>query len=225
MKVLLTACLLFAATLFLAGNVEAQQCPLPDEETVRLVLMSILISETGEGTDIQVTLLDYHFTCLTVAARDLFQQFSVAVKYNTSASSVIRYAQVQMVCGLRNSISASSSLPLEENVSPSVFNLTTRIDCQICTAATSISAIDTDANCFRKYIYIKMPFFITVLLLTTACSDECRRMGQGACNNNGVCCPFFVMNGACTANCPVDFGASAETNFTCGMRIMKSSTR
>lgn len=143
-------CLLLTATMLLVGSCASQRCPLPDRTSIGTILQTLLISGGGEGPSLRSNLIDFHFTCLAVVARDVYRSFSVAVSYNTSSSSTVRFAQLQLRCLAPAEIQPSSSMPLERNVDPSVFNITTRRDCKICTATTGIEGIDTDANCFRK---------------------------------------------------------------------------
>ena len=144
------ACLLLTATMLLVGSCASQRCPLPNRDMVASILQRLLISEGGESPEITSNLIDFHFTCLAVVARDVYRSFSVAITFNTSSSSTVRYAQLQLRCLSPAEIQPSSSRPFEANVDPSVFNITTRRDCKICTATTGIEGIDTDANCFRK---------------------------------------------------------------------------
>ena len=144
------ASLLLTATMLLVGSCASQRCPLPERNTVESLLRSVLLSEGGESRELTISLIDFHFTCLAVVARDVYRSFSVAVSYNRSDSSTVNFAQLQLTCLSPTNIQPSASIPFERNVNPSIFNITTRRDCRFCTATTGIEGIDTNANCFRK---------------------------------------------------------------------------
>ena len=143
--------LLLALAMLLVGSTHSQQCSLPSEAEINKELEQIVRSMGGEGANVNTTLLNYHFTCLAVGARDLYRSLSVAVNYTTSTSGSDNFlAQIQMTCNLNNFVQ-QFPLPFEENIPASVFSIMTRKDCRACSADTAIPVSDTDANCVCEY--------------------------------------------------------------------------
>ena len=150
---------LLAALLLVLGT-RAQQCPPPTQSQISSNLRTVLISSGGESYSITVDLQDYHFTCLAIAARDMYRSLSVAVQYTTTESGVtsaIRYSQFQLECttgsppGAPNFYQLPSSTPFEGSVSSTLLITPTRRDCEFCTGASSGPAgLDTTANCFGE---------------------------------------------------------------------------
>ena len=147
------ALLIFAVTLLLVDSTLSQsspQCSLPSATEIGNILQRLLISMVGEGRDFQSTLIDFHFTCLAVEARDLYRAFSVAVSYNRSdQGSTVFYAQIQLEC-MRGNIIRERSVFAFEDTGISVFSITTRRDCRTCTGDPNIPNVDSDANCLRE---------------------------------------------------------------------------
>ena len=140
--------LLSAVVMTLVISTHSQQCSLPSETEINSELQQILITELGEGADVTTTLLNYHFTCLAVRARDLYRSLSVAVNYTTSTSGSDNFlAQIQMTCGSLNSFERQSPTPFDQATPASVFFNVTRRDCRSCSADSNIPNSDTDANC------------------------------------------------------------------------------
>ena len=157
MAVQSTAFLLLAIVLFLTTGSESQQCPLPSQSEISTSLRTYLISTGGESSTVTVNLQNYHFTCQAVAARDMYRSLSVAVQYTTTDSSVtsaVQYDQFQLECviGSPNHYQLPSSVPFEDDVSPSLLTIPTRRDCQFCTGlSTGPAGLDTTANCFGEW--------------------------------------------------------------------------
>ena len=137
----------------LSGVARPFSCPLPTNEQIHTLLLSVLIGSQGEGSDFTVNIHgDVHFTCHAVGDRkDEFRSLSVAVRYTKGENSTQLFRiQFQMRCEVNNVIGVSGS---EKNIQESIFNLTTRVDCRFCTSADA-SGVDTTANCYRKcYIF------------------------------------------------------------------------
>ena len=139
----------------LSGVVRPFSCPLPTNEQIQTLLLSVLLGSQGEGSDFTVSIHgDVHFTCHAVGDRmDEFRSLSVAVRYTKGENSTQLFRiQFQMRCGVNNFIGVSDS-GSETNIQESIFNITTRVDCRFCTADYA-PGVDTTANCYRKcYIF------------------------------------------------------------------------
>ena len=143
--------LLSAVVMILVISTRSQYCSLPSETEINTELEQILRSMGGDGANVTATLLNYHFTCLAVGARDLYRSLSVAVNYTKSNSGSVNFlAQIQMTCGSLNNFERQSPTPFEQNTTASVFFILTRKDCRSCSADSGIPNSDTDANCLCK---------------------------------------------------------------------------
>lgn len=135
------------STLFLLAASVVSPCSLPSTAEIQTFLYSLLLSQSGEGIEIAVNIHgDPHITCRAVGDHENeFRWLSVAVRYSKNQDPVSSISQIQLRC------SRSSLMPysLENVVSESVFNLTTRIDCRECSSVEN-PAVDTEANCYRE---------------------------------------------------------------------------
>ena len=173
--------LIFAVTLLLVDSTLSQsQCSLPNATDIGNALQRLLLSDVGEGSDIQSTLIDFHFTCLAVEARDLYRAFSIAVSYNTNdQGSTVLYAQIQLECTSGNNIRPRSVLGIEANLNRSVFSITTRRDCRTCTADANIPNLDADANCLRECRSKEFLHSVYLVSIITFCSLQCQLSKYG----------------------------------------------
>ena len=198
----------------LFGAVFAQCAKLPDADLIENRLQSIVSSEGGEGTNPNATLLQHHFTCIGVGSTEgTARSLSIAVRYNVTSTDqpeVQRIVDLIFDCSGSNFVYGGLGTFSDISVSESLFNLTTRRDCYLCTTDSP-----TIGNCAGKSDILH-------LTLTTLCSSHhlvCDAMcagGQGGCITNSTdCCQFYdVVTRMCITTCPA--GSRNTTDYTCG---------
>ena len=196
-------------------------CVPPNAMAIGDLLQNILVALGGEGPGAIINLIEYHFTCIAVGDRDnLYRTLSIAVRYNITLGQTVNtlVSQIQLQCNGRNFVPTSSSF--ESNRPETVLSLMTRRDCITCATSGPVG-FDADANCIREYqaMYrVKFGHVNHNIFPLTACSNECRGVGQGACNPAGTtCCPFFshVSPHLCVTSCLPNMTADASTNYIC----------
>ena len=148
--------LVLVATILLHLSVlptNAQQpsgCLLPSTDLISSRLTSILLSQGGEGSRTNITLVSHHFSCLAVAdTSDRFASLSIAVTYTTATTGdqLLRY-QFELDCS-SGVYQASGSSP-DANPPNAAFTESRR-DCRVCTGVSGpANLIDTVTNCICK---------------------------------------------------------------------------
>ena len=142
--------MLFVVAMLLVDRSVSQPCPLPGMAKIKELLQQALDSQVGEGVDITATLHDYHFTCLTVEARDLYRSLSVAVNYTTISSTSSSTSHLLLRCSV-GSFQRQTPVDLELNAPASALSVTTRRDCLRC---STVSARDPQTNCVgEEFLY------------------------------------------------------------------------
>ena len=138
--------LFYAVIAVLLGTAHSQCTRLPTEDEIETLILSILLSSSGEGFSGTVTLLSHHFTCIAPTQKmGEIHEVSIVVVFNVTWDTNTRRQQVQLCCSGDNYYRTTQ---LEVNPPAVAFTLTTREDCFLCVpSGPSSVTVDTDANC------------------------------------------------------------------------------
>ena len=144
--------LLFGISAVLLFSTAFSQCLFPSESDIETFVDSLVQSDGGEGANPIVNLIQYHPTCMAVAnEQNFFYYLSIAVRYNVTTTGTVQcISQMQLMC---SGMDWNPQSPLEKNRPETVFNLTTKRDCYICSITAPVS-IDMDTNCVCECICV-----------------------------------------------------------------------
>ena len=144
--------LLLVVAILLVDRTLSQLCPLPNNTKIEGILAGALTSQVGDGGTVTATLQEYHFTCLTVGARDLYRSFSVAVKYNASDSptNTTSISRLVVDCIAGGNFLVQAANGFQQNVAASALSVTTRRDCRFCAVAPES---DPQTSCVGEFLY------------------------------------------------------------------------
>ena len=135
------------ASLFGAAFPAGQECSLPDDALIRILVKQLVSGLVG--SDAVVIPIQYHFTCIAVGStQGKARSLSIAARYNVTVNDRPEeqfILQMVVLCSGGMFVHRSNEL----NQPESLFDLETRIDCFVCAVSAS-PTIDPPTNCAGK---------------------------------------------------------------------------